>query len=50
MTFSPERWLQPNSRELDNYLVAFSRGPRICIGMQYAFSSFSLITSIYKNF
>lgn len=32
--FKPERWLQPNSRELENYLVAFSRGPRSCLGIK----------------
>lgn len=32
--FKPERWLQPSSRELENYLVAFSRGPRSCLGIK----------------
>ncbi|KAL0570421.1 hypothetical protein V5O48_011535 [Marasmius crinis-equi] len=33
--FIPERWL--DNRELDKYLVAFSKGPRICLGIKYAF-------------
>ncbi len=32
--FSPERWLQPNSGGLENYLVPFSRGPRMCLGIK----------------
>ncbi|KAJ3513791.1 hypothetical protein NMY22_g14937 [Coprinellus aureogranulatus] len=34
MEFCPERWLGENSGELDNYLVAFSKGPRMCIGIK----------------
>jgi cytochrome P450 len=30
--FIPERWLESN--ELDNWLVAFSRGPRGCLGIK----------------
>ncbi|KAI3616665.1 cytochrome [Moniliophthora roreri] len=32
LEFSPERWLQPNSKEIESqYLVPFSRGPRTCL-------------------
>jgi cytochrome P450 len=37
-TFKPERWLEKRpegSPPLDRYLVAFSKGSRQCIGMQY---------------
>lgn len=30
--FVPERWLE--SDELDEWLVAFSRGPRMCLGIK----------------
>jgi cytochrome P450 len=30
--FIPERWLE--SPELDNWLIAFSRGPRMCLGIK----------------
>lgn len=30
--FIPERWLE--APELDNWLVAFSRGPRMCLGIK----------------
>jgi cytochrome P450 len=43
MSFMPERWLQPNSRELENYLVSFSRGPRSCIGINLAWCELYLI-------
>ena len=31
--FLPERWLEPKD-SLDNYLVAFSKGPRTCLGIK----------------
>jgi cytochrome P450 len=30
--FRPERWLE--DPELNNWLVAFSRGPRMCLGIK----------------
>lgn len=35
--FLPERWLLENGQQnyaLEKYLIAFSRGSRICLGMQ----------------
>ncbi|KAH8152938.1 uncharacterized protein LAJ45_03165 [Morchella importuna] len=32
--FIPERWLQPNSKHLEHWLVPFSRGPRMCLGVK----------------
>ena len=32
--FEPGRWLQPNSRHLQKYLVPFSKGSRKCLGMK----------------
>ncbi|KAG6855015.1 hypothetical protein C0991_005944 [Blastosporella zonata] len=32
--FLPERWMQHSSRELDKYLVPFSKGPRMCMGVK----------------
>jgi cytochrome P450 len=31
-SFTPERWLE--NKELDNWLVAFSKGPRMCLGIK----------------
>lgn len=42
-TFSPERWLQPNSRQLENSMVAFSRGRRSCPGVNLGWCELYLI-------
>lgn len=34
--FNAERWLGPNAKELERYLVSFSRGPRSCLGINLA--------------
>ncbi|THU96866.1 cytochrome P450 [Dendrothele bispora CBS 962.96] len=41
--FSPDRWLQDHNRQLDSYLVPFSRGPRQCIGMNLAWCELYLV-------
>ncbi|ESK81719.1 benzoate 4-monooxygenase cytochrome p450 [Moniliophthora roreri MCA 2997] len=41
--FKPERWLDENSREVEKYLVAFSKGPRICLGINLAWCELYLI-------
>jgi benzoate 4-monooxygenase len=30
--FRPERWLEPDAKELLDYFLPFSQGPRACIG------------------
>jgi cytochrome P450 len=32
--FDPNRWLEDESKELEKYLVAFSAGPRMCLGVK----------------
>lgn len=32
--FVPERWLAPDASGLDSWLVPFSRGPRMCLGVK----------------
>jgi cytochrome P450 len=32
--FVPDRWLLPDSKALDPWLVSFSKGPRSCIGIK----------------
>lgn len=32
--FIPERWLNDMSKDLDKWLVAFSKGPRSCLGLK----------------
>jgi cytochrome P450 len=42
-TFIPDRWMQPNSRELENFLIPFSKGPRACVGINLAWCELYLI-------
>lgn len=32
--FNPERWLQPDSKQLGEHIYTFSKGPRMCIGIK----------------
>ncbi|KAL0573599.1 hypothetical protein V5O48_008358 [Marasmius crinis-equi] len=42
--FRPERWLQPDARDLESrYLVAFSRGIRMCLGLNLAWAELYLV-------
>ncbi|KAF8164895.1 cytochrome P450 [Crassisporium funariophilum] len=41
--FAPERWLQTDSANLEKYLVAFSKGPRACVGTNLAWCELYLI-------
>ncbi|KAF9258826.1 hypothetical protein L218DRAFT_876286, partial [Marasmius fiardii PR-910] len=36
-TFIPERWIGKNARQMENYLVAMSKDPRICLGVLNTF-------------
>lgn len=36
LSFKPERWLNGGHKELDHWLVPFSRGPRACFGYNLA--------------
>ena len=44
--FKPERWLgnpvAPSGKPLGRYMVAFSRGPRMCLGMNFALAELFL--------
>ncbi|KAK0472148.1 cytochrome P450 [Armillaria novae-zelandiae] len=41
--FNPDRWTQSDSLSLDKYLVPFSRGPRVCLGMNLAWCELYLV-------
>ncbi|KAF4624479.1 hypothetical protein G7Y89_g13693 [Cudoniella acicularis] len=41
-TFNPERWLGPEGQEKKKYMLAFSKGPRMCIGMHLADAELAL--------
>lgn len=34
--FISERWLGPDSKRLEKFLIPFNKGPRQCIGMELA--------------
>ncbi|AEO69084.1 uncharacterized protein THITE_43879 [Thermothielavioides terrestris NRRL 8126] len=40
--FRPERWLEPGAKELDKYLVTFSKGVRQCLGINLAYAELTL--------
>ncbi|TFK24619.1 cytochrome P450 [Coprinopsis marcescibilis] len=42
-TFNPDRWLQKDSLDLENYLVAFSKGPRSCLGINLGWAELYLL-------
>ncbi|KAK1250433.1 hypothetical protein MKX08_010436 [Trichoderma sp. CBMAI-0020] len=51
LTFRPDRWLQPDSKQLRKYLSPFGLGSRICPGMHLAFSEiYIVIAYIFTHF
>jgi cytochrome P450 len=50
-SFKPERWLGPDRRHLEHYLVPFSRGPRACVGINLAMAELYLaLGNIFHRF
>jgi cytochrome P450 len=45
-SFNPARWLKGNAKELDNYLVTFSKGARQCLGINIAYAEITLTLAI----
>ncbi|KAK6539376.1 hypothetical protein TWF694_009602 [Orbilia ellipsospora] len=41
--WDPERWLVDDTKEMENYFMPFSRGARICIGLNLAWAELSLV-------
>ncbi|KAI0277339.1 cytochrome P450 [Russula aff. rugulosa BPL654] len=49
--FLPDRWLQPESKALESWLVAFSKGPRSCLGINLAYCELYLTFAyIFRRF
>ena len=55
-TFKPERWLDnqkgpDGGKQLSRYMVAFSRGNRMCLGMYMAYlEMFTTIATLFRRF
>ncbi|KAL4899883.1 hypothetical protein BDW74DRAFT_105802 [Aspergillus multicolor] len=47
--FKPERWLGPDSKQLDKYLVSFSRGARQCLGSNLAYAELALALAMFTT-
>ncbi|KAI0265782.1 putative P450 monooxygenase [Gloeopeniophorella convolvens] len=49
--FLPERWLGPDAKSLENWLVAFSKGPRSCLGINLAYCElYFAFASLFRRF
>ncbi|CAL5868081.1 uncharacterized protein PFLUO_LOCUS2304 [Penicillium psychrofluorescens] len=49
--FRPERWLGPDGKRLERYLVPFNRGTRSCLGMNLARAELVLIlAAVFRQF
>lgn len=49
--YKPERWLQPESKELEKYLVPFGSGSRMCIGMNLSLAEQYLgLAYVFRRF
>ncbi|ERF70020.1 hypothetical protein EPUS_03572 [Endocarpon pusillum Z07020] len=49
--FKPERWLGQAGRDLEKWLVTFSRGPRSCLGSNLAWAELYLtFAHVYRKF
>ncbi|TFK41445.1 cytochrome P450 [Crucibulum laeve] len=42
-SFYPERWLEEDTSEMERYFVPFSRGPRMCLGINLAWCELYLL-------
>ncbi|KAF6225448.1 hypothetical protein HO133_009448 [Letharia lupina] len=50
-SFDPERWLQPESIELQKQLAPFCRGTRACVGMNLAYAEMYIaLATIFRRY
>ena len=49
--FDPERWLRPDSKNLEKYLLTFGKGPRGCLGRELAYLElYTTLATIFRRF
>jgi cytochrome P450 len=47
--FNPARWLNDDAKELEKYLVTFSKGARQCLGINLAYAEITLTLAMLVN-
>ncbi|MCJ1258182.1 hypothetical protein MMC24_006013 [Lignoscripta atroalba] len=49
--FRPERWLEPNSKDLEKYLVPFGSGSRMCIGQNLSVAEqYLVLATVFRQY
>jgi cytochrome P450 len=48
-SFNPKRWQTGDAKELEKYLVTFSKGARQCLGINLAYAEVTLTLAMLAN-
>lgn len=48
-SFNPDRWQTGDAKELEKYLVTFSKGARQCLGINLAYAEVTLTLAMLAN-
>lgn len=48
-SFNPDRWQTDDAKELEKYLVTFSKGARQCLGINLAYAEVTLALAMLAN-
>ncbi|KAJ5753488.1 uncharacterized protein N7511_007641 [Penicillium nucicola] len=50
-SFNPDRWLTPEAKSLEQYMCAFSKGTRMCLGQNLALAEVTIIMAyMFRSF
>ncbi|KAF2732705.1 cytochrome P450 [Polyplosphaeria fusca] len=51
LEFEPERWLRPESKDLEKYMASFYRGTRQCLGKDFAWCElYVMLANLFRRF